>query len=104
MYLARAHEFGGHDGILVKSSMVAKYAEMAARSGRAEAQVDYARLCEHGIGVDQSYRKARYWYGRAADQGDVFGILHFRRIEALSPEVLREDLIRQPLMHGVTVF
>jgi len=44
---------------------------LAAEQGDAYAQYNFAKLSDEGVGVEQSYEKALYWYRKAAIQGQA---------------------------------
>ncbi len=52
----------------------ARLLEAAADMGEPDAQLYLGRMYEHGIGVERSPSRSRAWYGRAALQGDDYGM------------------------------
>lgn len=65
----------------------ASYFRAAADQGLANAQLNLGWLYEQGEGVLQSAEEAGYWYGLAAEQGEVAAL---ERLEILNPPLDRE--------------
>ncbi len=52
----------------------------AAESGDAEAQLSLGYCYDTGDGVKKSYKKAVFWYTKAAEQGNVDAQYNFRSL------------------------
>lgn len=50
----------------------AKYFLKAAQQGEANAQFRLSYMCEHGMGVEQNYTRALYWFRKFSVQGPKF--------------------------------
>lgn len=76
-YLAEMHQFGV--GVLMDPVKAAYYYNMSAAKGHRDSQAALGYLYENDYtGVAQNIELAKYWYQKAADQGDADAIERLR--------------------------
>ena len=67
--IGMAYKNGEGDAPVDYAKMV-EYFKIAAEAGHAEAQFNLGYSYENGIGVPINVNLAKFWYGKAADQGN----------------------------------
>lgn len=72
-YLGLAYQYGDH-GLNQDYGTAMRLYRKAAEAGSAEAMANIGCMYKHGIGVVSNSFRAAYWFTKAANAGDSFGI------------------------------
>ena len=70
LYQTGLNYYFGRNVVKMDNAKAVEYFTQAAEGGHAEAQYRLGQCYMLGFGVSVDLQKARYWYGKAADQGN----------------------------------
>jgi len=73
----------GIHGLTQSSKRAIEYYTLAANQGNPEAQLHLGTMYVKGLGIEQSYSKAREWWTKSAAQGDEKAIKCLKQLDAL---------------------
>ena len=74
LYQTGMNYYFGRDGVRMSNAKAAEYFTQAANGGHAGAQYMLGACYRLGYGVNRDLQKARYWYEKAAAQGNLGAI------------------------------